>query len=770
MACAVVRNIFALVLILVGGVLAAGGAQLAWLGGSLYYLPAGLAALGAGILALTRRWRTATAVYLALTLVTLVWSLGETGLDGWALAPRLISPFVLGLPFLLVAIFGKRRGDRFAGLGVVMIALFLTVVVWARSGFQPVHAAAMPAPEQAAGETGEWLHFGNTQAGTHFSPLTQLTPDNVGKLRLVWQHKLGPMPATPLSTVQGVPLKVGDHLYACTPFSDVMDLDPETGQQRWYFAAHNKAEGVNVSRCRGPAYYEVPGATGPCSKRVYVASSAPDLVALDASTGQLCPGFGNGGRVDLTRNIQQRNKGYYSVTSAPAVVRGKLVLGGSVADGQYVGEPSGVVRAYDAVTGKLAWAWDLGNPGHHEEPAEGKYYTPGTPNSWGPMSADETLGIVYVPTGNSTPDYWGGHRSPESNRYSSSLVAIDADTGEPRWSFQTTHYDLWDYDIGSQPVLFDLQTPAGMVPAVILPTKRGELFVLDRRTGKPIFPVIEKPAPQRGAVEKISATQPWSIGMPSLVAPRITETAMWGLTAIDQLWCRIQFRKARYDGPLSPPGLDSSIADPGYIGGVDWGGATVDQGRQMTFILSNRIVNYIRLLPRSDPRAKRLRAAANGDLGGLVAQEGTPYAADIHPFLSPLGVPCQAPPHGMINAIDLKTGKMVWSRPIGSARDLGPMNIASHLPFTIGTPLFGGPMSTAGGVVFAAATHDHAFRAFNSRTGRLLFSADLPGHSGSTPMSFWSARSGRQFVVIASDGPVGKDSVSGAITAYALPR
>jgi quinoprotein glucose dehydrogenase len=258
--------------------------------------------------------------------------------------------------------------------------------------------------------------------------------------------------------------------------------------------------------------------------------------------------------------------------------------------------------------------------------------------------------------------------------------------------------------------------------------------------------------------------------MPSLVAPRITETAMWGLTAVDQLWCRIQFRKARYDGPLSPPGLDSSIADPGYIGGVDWGGATVDQGRQMTFILSNRIVNYIRLLPRSDPRAKGLKAAANGDLGGLVAQEGTPYAADIHPFLSPLGVPCQAPPHGLINAIDLKTGKMVWSRPIGSARDLGPMNMASLLPFTIGTPLFGGAMSTAGGVVFAAATHDHAFRAFDSRTGRLLFNADLPGHSGSTPMSFWSAKSGRQFVVIASDGPRGKDTVSGAITAYALRR
>lgn len=764
------RIVFGFFLVAVGGVLAFGGAQLLYLGGSFYYLPAGLAALAAGVLVARGRWRAAAAIYLALMLATLVWALAEAGLDGWALMPRLVSPFVLGLPFLLAALFGTKRADRFAGLGVAAIAVALIVTVWASSGFRPVGAPAEQEPKQAAGETGEWPHFGNTQAGTHFSPLTQLTPDNAAKLEKVWQFRVGPVPAVPLNVLQTVPLKVGDHLYACSPFSDIVDLDPETGKQRWFFKSNNKAEGVSVSRCRGVVYYAVPGATGPCARRVYAASSAPELVAVDADTGQLCPEFGNGGRVDLTRGIEQRNKGYYSVTSAPALIRGKLVIGGNVADGQYAGEPSGVVRAYDAVTGKLAWAWDIGKPGFHGEPPEGEFYTSGTPNAWGPMSADETLGLVYVPTGNSTPDYWGGHRSPESNEYASALVAIDAETGEARWSFQTTHYDIWDYDVASQPVLFEAQTPGGMVPAVIQPTKRGELFVLDRRDGKPIFPVVEKPAPQRGAIEKIAPTQPWSPGLPSLVAPRITEQAMWGVSAVDQLWCRIRFRQARYDGPMTPPGLDYSIADPGYIGGVDWGSATVDQGRQMAFILSNRVVNYVRLVPRDHALAKSLKANSSGNHGLAVAQEGTPYAAEISPFLSPIGVPCQAPPHGMVNAIDLKTGKMVWSRPYGTARDLGPMQIPSRLPFTIGTPNFGGAMATAGGLVFAGGSQDHTLRGFDSRTGRIVFEADLPGTSSTTPMSFWSDKSGRQFVVIATDAKRGGPTHEGAITAYALPR
>jgi quinoprotein glucose dehydrogenase len=386
------------------------------------------------------------------------------------------------------------------------------------------------------------------------------------------------------------------------------------------------------------------------------------------------------------------------------------------------------------------------------------------------MSADETLGLVYVPTGNSTPDYWGGHRSPESNKYASSVVALDAATGAPRWNFQTTHYDVWDYDVASQPVLFDLKTPKGVVPALLQPSLRGQLFVLDRRTGVALLAVVEKPAPQAGAVEKLAPTQPWSTALPNLGGPPLTESRMWGVTALDQLWCRIKYREARYDGSFTPPGLSYSIQDPGYIGGVNWGSATIDNGRQLAFVVSNRIVNYIRLVKRDDPAAKGLKPDPSSNLGGLVPQQGTPFAADIKPFLSPLGVPCQQPPHGLINAIDLTSGKMVWSRPLGTARDLGPWRIPSHLPFTIGTPTFGGAMSTAGGLVFAGASQDHAFRAFDSATGKLVFEADLPGVSATRPMTFLSGEDGRQYVVVASEAPPKGGAPYGALTAFVLAK
>jgi quinoprotein glucose dehydrogenase len=555
----------------------------------------------------------------------------------------------------------------------------------------------------------------------------------------------------------------------------VLDIDATSGKVRWSFKPERNNSGISVVRCRGVAYYEVPGATGLCSKRVYTAvSDGASLYALDAETGAVCTSFGESGRADLLRGIKQREAGYYNVSSAPTLIKGELVFGGVVADGQHVGEPSGVVRAYDAVTGKLAWAWDMGRPGQHGLPAEGEYYTPGTPNAWGPMSSDEELGIVYVPTGNSTPDYWGGHRSPESNTYTSSLVALDGNTGEPRWHFQTTHYDVWDLDIASKPVLFTLRKDGKTTPAVIIPTKRGELFVLDRRTGTPLFPVEEKPAPQRGAVEKLSPTQPWSTSFPSLMGPLLNEKRMWGVSALDQLWCRLRYKEARYDGALTPPGIDWWIQDPGYVGGVDWGSASVDESRQLAFIVSSRMVNRNRLIPRSEPEGRDAKANVSGEHGRFVAQEGTPFAAAINPFMSPLGIPCQAPPYGLLNAIDLTTGKMVWERPLGTARDLGidpsghRQPYKSRLPFVIGTPNFGGTLSTASGLTFVAASTDHAFRAFDAETGKLLFETDLPGNGTATPMSYRGS-DGRQYVAIVSEAPTKDGQVWGAVTAFALP-
>ena len=765
------RMVYGVILAGIGLALVLGGARLAWLGGSLYYVPAGLLTLLSGVMVLRRRWWTAAAIYGVMLFGTLLWALWEVGFDGWPLMPRVVSPLVLGLPFLTVALTSPIRADRQGGWLVVATAAVLAAAVWSHSGFEPVIAERYPMAAAPAADAGDWPHFGRDQAGSHFSPLTEVDPGNVAQLAVAWSVPLGPFPVKPVGQIDATPLKIGDHLYVCTPFNDVLDLEPESGKVIWQYHPPRNNSGISVVRCRGLAYYAVPGATGLCAARIYTATSdGAHLIALDAQTGALCPGFGQGGLVDTLKGMQQRNPGYYGISSAPTVIRGKLVFGGSVADGQYVGEPSGVIRAYDAVTGKLAWAWDMDRPGQHGEPAPGDHYANGTPNSWGPMSADEQLGLVYVPTGNSTPDYWGGHRSAASNRYASSVVALDATTGEPRWSFQTTHYDLWDFDVASQPVLFDLRLGRATFPALIQPTKRGELFVLDRRTGTPLFPVVERPAPQRGAAERISPTQPWSVAFPHLMGPLLSEQRMWGISALDQLWCRIQFREARYDGALTPPGLTPALLDPGYIGGSDWGGVSVDTGRQLAFGLSNRTVNWIRLVPRSEPRARDAKAASGGDHGKFVAQEGTPYAADVHPFLSPLGVPCQAPPYGMVNAIDLATGRMVWSRSIGGARDLGPMRMKSLLPFPIGTQTFGGTTSTASGLVFAGGAGDHAFRAYDSATGKMLFQADLPGNGSATPMTFRSSRTGRQYVVIVSEAGARGGKPLGAITAFALPR
>ncbi len=762
--------LYGLLLVAIGGTLAIGGAKLIALGGSFYYLPAGLLTLASGLSVMAGRWRIGGWIFLALMAISLVWSLVEAGLDGWALMPRLLSPFVLGLPFLIAALVKGRGRVRQAGLGALAVAVLLVGAVWTTAGYDPVEAESGEIAAYADDPEAEWTHFGGTKEGRHFSNLAQINRDNVGQLEVAWTIPLGPFPVPPYGQNQSAGLKVGDHLFNCTPFSDVIDSDPETGRIRWQFVTDADVSGHFTTKCRGVAYYEIPEATGQCSHRVYTATTDGRLVALDADHGKLCGDFGNGGFVNLMKGIEQRKPGYYRVTSAPTLVRGKLVVGSAIADGQHAGEPSGVVRAYDAVTGELAWAWDVDNPGQTGEPEEGKSYNQGTPNAWGPMSADEALGIVYVPTGNATPDYYGGHRSEGSNKFASSVVAIDAETGEVRWHFQTTHYDVWDYDVASQPVLFDLQRDGETIPALLQPTKRGQTFVLDRRDGKPLFPVEERPAPQTGAVEKLSPTQPWSPGLPNLGGPLLTESRMWGITAIDQLLCRIKFREARYEGSLTAPGVTPSIADPGYLGGTNWGSFSIDTSRQLGFTLSNRIVNYIRLIPRDDPEARDLKADPSSNLGGPVAQEGTPYAANIAPFLSPIGVPCQAPPHGLINAIDLKTGKMVWSRPIGLARDLGPMRIPSRLPFTIGTPTFGGTMSTAGGLVFAGGSQDHAFRAFDSETGELLFEADLPGTAASRPMTYMADGDGRQYVVIASDAAMKGGKAYVAFTAFALPK
>jgi quinoprotein glucose dehydrogenase len=761
------RIFYGLCLLAVGVALTTGGTYLLYLGGSFYYAIAGLLTAVSGIAVMRARWDTGAVVYLAMMLGSLAWGLWEAGLNGWALAPRVLSPAVFGLPFLIVALVSGGKTNRLlAGLSVVT-GIVVTVASANAAAYQPAPAFASRPPALSISlEDGDYPMFSGKLGGGHFSRLSQINISNANKLKVVWTTLVGPLSTQAYGLTQSVPLKIGDSLYVCTPFNDVAALDPLTGKIRWRFDAKSNSTGLMVSRCRGVGYYAVPGAAGLCATRIITATMDARVIAIDAKTGVACPGFGRNGIVDLNRGLTMRGPGYYAVSSAPLIFRDKIIVGGFVADNQYVGEPSGVIRAYGAATGKLAWAWDLGKPGKHGEPKPGEFYTPGTPNSWGPMSADDALGLVYVPMGNATPDFWGGHRSAESDRYASAIVALDIETGEPRWSYQMTHHDLWDYDGSAQPALYDMPTAKGTIPVVVESGKRGQTFILDRRTGEPVFPVKERPAPQRGAAERLSPTQPWSVRFPDLAGPKLTERSMWGITALDQLWCRIKFRKARYEGPLTPPGLAPSVMYPGNTGGVNWASASIDPRRHLAFFAANHLANYIRLIPREEANRLGLKANPAEKLGESGAQEGAPYAVDTRFFMSPLNVPCQEPPFGTIHAVDLVTGRLVWSRQLGLARDTGPFGMHSHLPFMIGTPTYGGPMSTAGGVMFVAATQDHAFRAFDSETGRLLFTGDLPDSAATTPMTYLD-RSGRQIVAITSNATKGGATYT-AITAFAL--
>lgn len=638
------------------------------------------------------------------------------------------------------------------------------------------HTAGRATTAPAIALVGDWLNYGNDVGGSRFSGLDQLTPETVGKLQVAWQVHTGPAPKGAKGSLEVTPLKVGDSVYVCTGYNDVISLDAETGHVNWRFRSGNDLTGRPSAACRGVAFYQVPDASGLCAQRIITNTIDARLIALDAASGRPCPDFGTNGQTDLTTGMGKVQKGYYYVSSAPTVVRGKIVLGGWVSDGQYWGEPSGVIRAYDATTGQFAWAFDMGRPNDHGQPAPGETYTHSTPNSWAPMSADPELGLVYAPTGNATPDYYGAQRRAFDDRYSSSVVALDADTGTVRWSFQTSHHDLWDYDIASQPTLVDIPTAGGVQRALVQPTKRGEIFLLDRTNGRPLATVDEKPVPQAGKApgERLSPTQPFSVGMPSFRGPRWRERDMWGVTPLDQLWCRIKFKEARYEGTMTPPGLTPNISYPGYLGGVDWGGVSIDRDRDLLIVNSNRVGNYDKLIPRAQADAmgiEPVHEGGKGDVGGAVAQANTPFAADIRPFLSPLGTPCNEPPYGLITAVDLRTHKVVWSHPLGTARDSGPFGIPSMLPIGMGVPNAGGSITTRGGLIFIAATQERTFRAFDVRTGKQVWSARLPAGGQATPMTYWSNRSGRQFVLIATGGNASLRSKLGdMLVAYALPE
>lgn len=773
------NRLLALLLILLAIGLFWLGGQLLLVGGSPYYVIAAAMLAGTAWLLWQQKPR-AVQLFGLLWAGTLIWALWESGLNGWALAGRLGLLTGVGLWLLTPWVRRSLRLPESSTLSKALLGLAIAGVIagtaWIfwndriTGGTDLSQLAAGPAnPAQ-----GEWASYGNVAGGNRFSPLAQITPANIGALKPVWSYSLGNEPNGEHAPFEATPLKIGDKLYFCTGYNDIVAVDAETGKQAWRFQARANTYGIFGQTCRGVSYYRQPdvAAGGICAARVYTATIDSRLIAVDAATGKLCDNFGDHGSVNLLKGMSAAPQGYYHVTSPPTVIAGKLVIGGWVTDGQMTDEPSGVIRAFDAVTGKLAWAWDMGRPDRTGEPAAGQTYTPGTPNSWSVMSADAALGLVYVPTGAPTPDYYGGQRTPAMEKYATSVVALDVATGRPRWSFQTTHHDLWDYDVPAQPVLVNL---ADGRPALLQPTKRGELFLLDRRTGQPIATVTEQKVPVSNAAgEHSSPTQPFSTGLPSFAGTRPTERTMWGLALVDQAWCRLRFKQARFDGSLTPVETGrSTIAWPGSLGGSNWGSVAVDPVHGIAIVNSSHVLNYDRLIPRALANAMGLKPVAKPsfeNVAGPVAQQGTPYAVSVAPFLSPLVAPCTQPPYGMISAVDLNTRKLLWQKPFGTARDSGPLMFGTGLPIPMGTPNIGGAVVTAAGIAFIGATQEHALHAYDIHTGQQLWSARLPAGGNATPISYWSDKSGRQFVAIAVGGHGGiLSGYSNKLIAYALP-
>ena len=758
------RRILAFVLAIIALALIAGGAKLALLGGSIYYLAAGIAVAVTAWLAI-KGDRRDTAAYAILLGTTLLWALWEGGLNVWGLQSRLLAPLVLGIwvcwPWLR-----RYRGAFLGALAVSLVAF--GVWIWQANRIETAPMLAV----QGSDGSGEWPHYGNVLGGTRFSALTQINQKNVADLKPAWTYRTGVMAGAGMG-FEATPLMVNDTVYVCTPTNIVIALDPESGARRWQFDP--KVNAPPAGACRGVGYYAPAGATGPCAKRILTATTDARLMAIDADSGKPCTDFGAGGSVDLKKGLGDVINGYYYISSAPTIVRGKVVVGGWVTDGQFVGEPSGVIRAFDAVTGKFAWAWDMDRPHQHGEPGPGESYSRGTANSWAPMSGDDELGMVYLPTGNSTPDYWGAHRSKGTELYSSSVVALDIETGEARWSFQIVHHDVWDYDISPQPTLIDMPIGGEMVPALLQTSKSGQLYMLDRRTGRPLTKVEERPVPQGPAKgDWLSPTQPFSPDLPAFDNRLLTPQSMWGLTPLDQLWCRIKFSEARYEGMFTPPGYPRpSITYPSYLGGVNWGGISVDPERKLATVNWSRLANYTSMVPREEANRRGLKHSMNGGahVGEPVPQEGTPFALETGPFLSPLNIPCTEPPFGMIGVADLKTGKMKWQRPLGTSADSGPLQTRSYLPLPMGVINTGGTMTTKSGLIFIGATQERAFRAFDVNTGRLLWHVPLPAGGHAAPMSYISKKSGRQFIVIAAGGNAPLSSgIGDYLVAYALPK
>jgi quinoprotein glucose dehydrogenase len=608
-----------------------------------------------------------------------------------------------------------------------------------------------PAPASA------WEHWGGDGGGTHFSALDHITPGNVARLVRAWEFRTGDLARRDAEVMgrtkfEATPLFIEDRLILCTPFNEVIALDPATGTQIWRFdpKVSTALRPGNRYNCRGVAYWvdrQAPPEAA-CRARIFTGTNDMRVIALDAGSGSPCADFGQGGEVKIDAGIPLEWPGEMQITSPPVVARDIIVVGSAIADNRRMDAPRGTVRAFDARTGLARWTWD---------PLSHATIRAGHANVWAPMSADEERGLFFLPTSSPSPDFWGGGR-PGNNGHADSVVALRAETGELVWAFQAVHHDVWDYDLPAQPTLARIDIGAGPRDVVIQPTKQGFLFVLDRATGEPIWPVEERPVPQDGAAgEQLSPTQPFPTHVPPLMPQRISPDDAFGLVSREP--CRDMLARTRNEGLYTPPSTQGTLVFPFTGGGVNCGGAAFDPVSQIVYANTSRVAHIVTLIPAAEARG--FKPPPGEEFG---PQRGAAFAMTRAVAHSPLGLPCNAPPWGVLVAVDLKAGRILWQSTVGTTEDLAPLG----LPLPFGTPLVNGVLVTGGGLVFTGAL-DAYLRAFDAASGADLWQGRLPVPGVANPMTYmWS---GEQYVVIAAGGhSEAGTSIGDSVLAFRLAR
>ncbi len=637
-------------------------------------------------------------------------------------------------------------------------------------------AVAAAAPRNVVAD---WPAFGATGGGTHFSRASQITPANVARLEVAWTHRSGDFREAywgegeptleeegghgsrsrhSQSSLQVTPIVVEDTLYYCTAFNRVFALDANTGQERWSFDPQVDMDAEPVlPNCRGVSSWRS-GEQGFCEHRIILGTLDARLIALDAETGKPCPDFGEAGQVDTSGRLSEHHSAEHGITSPPAILGDRIITGSMVLDNQRTTSPAGVVKAFDVRSGEMLWAWNPVPPGLDARHEDGTWRS-GTTSVWSIISVDEERDLVFLPTGNTTPDYYGGHRrlvEGDLDHYSSSTVALHGESGEVAWYYQMVHHDIWDYDTPAQPTLVDLSVEGKTVPAVVQVTKMGMTFAFHRETGEPLWPVEERPVPQEGAVEGeyLSPTQPFPSHIPYTIDAPLTADDAWGMVLFDEAACANTLSEMRNEGIYTPPSLEGTVHYPVNAGGNNWGSPAIHPDTGVMVVATTRVAGRLRLIPRENCE------------GRGQPQTGTPYCVETGFIMSPLGVPCSAPPWATLDAIDIEAGKTLWSVPLGTSRDMAPF------PFwwIEGVPGFGGPMMTDTGLVFSGVANEHALRAYSLETGEELWKARLPTAGNAVPMTYQTGPGQKQFVVIAAGGHWAGGAPPGDhIIAFALP-